>query len=375
MVLADAEMTRRGADGEVSASRAAGQAKPELKPAGTGGTPGMAKLGALGKARAAVKAAGTLVRGGPTGPGGRALGAASKPVAVKPASGGARGGVAKGGQGKVVKGKGATALPDAGKAATAGRGAAKTAAAKTAAAKTAVAKTAVAKPVVVKPAATKAPATKAAATKPGPGSSPAKPRQAHAKVTETGAASPPPASRQAVAKRDGAMKPVLPKAPAPGKDGKAAKRPGRLPGGRREPVTAAQDGRAPSAGASYNGDKKFLEEMKAALVAERIVYVKQVEELEQEADALAQDSEPGDVQFDEESGEGATIAVERDLDLSLTAQGHAAIAEIDEALAALANGTFGLCHSCRRPIAKARLRALPYAELCIDCKSGGLHRR
>ena len=31
-------------------------------------------------------------------------------------------------------------------------------------------------------------------------------------------------------------------------------------------------------------------------------------------------------------------------------------------------GTYGTCASCQRPIAEARLSALPYANRCIDCK-------
>ena len=33
--------------------------------------------------------------------------------------------------------------------------------------------------------------------------------------------------------------------------------------------------------------------------------------------------------------------------------------------------TYGMCESCGKPIPKARLRALPYARLCVSCKSGG----
>ena len=42
--------------------------------------------------------------------------------------------------------------------------------------------------------------------------------------------------------------------------------------------------------------------------------------------------EPGDVQFDEESGEGGTVAVDRERDLTLSAQALATIEEIDMAL-------------------------------------------
>ena len=42
--------------------------------------------------------------------------------------------------------------------------------------------------------------------------------------------------------------------------------------------------------------------------------------------------------------------------------------EIDDALGRLESGTFGLCERCQRPIALARLRAMPAARHCIDCE-------
>jgi DnaK suppressor protein len=85
--------------------------------------------------------------------------------------------------------------------------------------------------------------------------------------------------------------------------------------------------------------------------------------------------EPGDVQFDEESGEGGTVTVDRERDLALSAQALAAVEEIDHALQKIELGTYGLCESCGSPIPKVRLEVIPYARLCISCKSGGLSRR
>ena len=62
---------------------------------------------------------------------------------------------------------------------------------------------------------------------------------------------------------------------------------------------------------------KFLEDQLAELESERANYLRQAESLQAEADSLTEDREPGDVQFDEESGEGDTLAVERERDLAL----------------------------------------------------------
>jgi DnaK suppressor protein len=142
-------------------------------------------------------------------------------------------------------------------------------------------------------------------------------------------------------------------------------------------ASARHDQPAPrKAGDGYAGDQKFLESQRKALLAERSTYVEQAESLRAEADSLVEEMEPGDIQFDEESGEGGTVTVDRERDLALSAQALVAVEEIDHAMAKIELGTYGICEGgCGTLIPKNRLEALPYARLCIACKSGGLSRR
>ncbi|HEX3620724.1 MAG TPA: TraR/DksA C4-type zinc finger protein [Acidimicrobiales bacterium] len=143
------------------------------------------------------------------------------------------------------------------------------------------------------------------------------------------------------------------------------------------PRAATRAGAAakPAAQAVASDGDRFLAEQRAELVAERASYLAQAEALRNDAEQLAQDMEPGDIQFDEESGEGDTLNVERERDLALSAQARAAVDEVDRALAKMDAGTYGVCERCGQAIPKARLKALPYATLCVACKSGGLSRR
>jgi len=120
---------------------------------------------------------------------------------------------------------------------------------------------------------------------------------------------------------------------------------------------------------------KFLEGQLKLLNEERETYTRQATSLRAEADQLAQDRDPGDVQFDEESGQGDSMNVERERDLALSAQALAAVDEIDRAIEKVHAGTYGVCEKCGENIPKERLKALPYAALCVKCKSGGLSRR
>ena len=138
-----------------------------------------------------------------------------------------------------------------------------------------------------------------------------------------------------------------------------------------EPEDIVGDG----AGEPGEPEDLFLEHQQELLVVERRNYTRQAEELRAQAEALALEHEPGDVQFDEEGGEGGTANVDRELDLHLSAQAHAAIEEIDAAMAKIAAGTYGYCESCGVAIPRARLEALPHARLCVSCKSGGLTAR
>ena len=83
----------------------------------------------------------------------------------------------------------------------------------------------------------------------------------------------------------------------------------------------------------------------------------------------------GDVQFDDESGEGDTMVVERERDLALSAQARQMVADIDIALERMANGTYGYSIISGRPIPKERLKAIPWATVLVEEKVGGIGRR
>ena len=57
----------------------------------------------------------------------------------------------------------------------------------------------------------------------------------------------------------------------------------------------------------------------------------------------------------------------QELVMSLDADGRAELRAIDSALERIKAGTYGECTRCGNMIADARLKALPYAALCIEC--------
>ncbi len=70
---------------------------------------------------------------------------------------------------------------------------------------------------------------------------------------------------------------------------------------------------------------------------------------------------------DEHDPEGPTMTQEWSQRTAVLADARAELADIDRALARVADGTYGICARCGKRIAVARLDARPTAELCIDC--------
>jgi RNA polymerase-binding transcription factor DksA len=167
-------------------------------------------------------------------------------------------------------------------------------------------------------------------------------------------------AKKAAAKKAPAKAPAAKKAPAKA----ASKAPAK-----KAPAKKAAQGKVEGIGPSDHFDEAFLVAQHESLLEERATLSEQAEALKAEADSLAFDREPGDVQFDDESGEGDSLAVERDFDLARAAQARHTIDEIDAAIERLRQGTYGVCEYSGEPIPKERLRAIPWARERVEYKT------
>lgn len=77
---------------------------------------------------------------------------------------------------------------------------------------------------------------------------------------------------------------------------------------------------------------------------------------------------PGQMTYGSQAA-AASQVFEQQRDLALRDRASAHLELVDAALQRLDAGTFGTCQRCGRPIADARLEALPWAAHCIDCQS------
>jgi DnaK suppressor protein len=114
--------------------------------------------------------------------------------------------------------------------------------------------------------------------------------------------------------------------------------------------------------------KKELAEVRKLLEEELGVLRKQAEEIEESSFRNPQSELTGEVAFDEEYADAGTATFERERDLSLSNNIKDLTEKIEHALDRIEQGSYGLCERCGRPIEKARIKALPYATLCIKDK-------
>ena len=65
----------------------------------------------------------------------------------------------------------------------------------------------------------------------------------------------------------------------------------------------------------------------------------------------------------------ATTERERELSLLLGDRAREQLNEIDEALRRIEDGSYGYCEECGEKIGIGRLKAMPFTQLCVECKS------
>lgn len=68
-----------------------------------------------------------------------------------------------------------------------------------------------------------------------------------------------------------------------------------------------------------------------------------------------------------------TDTIEQEVTLGIMQNEEDELREIDNALKRIGDGTYGLCEICSKPISRERLKAIPYAHLCINCKKREEH--
>jgi len=109
-------------------------------------------------------------------------------------------------------------------------------------------------------------------------------------------------------------------------------------------------------------------EFRSLLENERDRIRSAIEHLHQEHPGNLEDElgEVGGRGSDNHLGDMATATFDRELDEGLEEGALQTLEQIERALGRIDDGTYGICARCGKPIGEERLRARPWASLCID---------
>ena len=97
-----------------------------------------------------------------------------------------------------------------------------------------------------------------------------------------------------------------------------------------------------------------------------VVVVEQAAELDRSFADIAASVDTANTD-DEHDPEGATLAFERAQVVSLLEEARGQLDALDDAMARMDVGTYGVCERCGGAIGGERLAALPGTRTCVDC--------
>ena len=109
-------------------------------------------------------------------------------------------------------------------------------------------------------------------------------------------------------------------------------------------------------------DRALLDEERSRLLELRESLTEATEDVEREP--------MGDPSAGGHIADAGSEMFERSRDLSIVQDLDAQLADIEHAISRLANGTYGTCEACGRPIDPARLAARPATRFCIEDQQG-----
>lgn len=112
-----------------------------------------------------------------------------------------------------------------------------------------------------------------------------------------------------------------------------------------------------------------LNKFKKLLINKRDSLLTQIQHIQKETLHKTQKDAAGDLSsYTFHMADVATDSFDRDFILSLATAEREILMDMEDALKKIRDKTYGKCESCDKDISKSRLKAIPYAKLCISCQ-------
>jgi len=111
-----------------------------------------------------------------------------------------------------------------------------------------------------------------------------------------------------------------------------------------------------------------LKSFRQLLITERVKFANEIRAIAQDAQRSPRDAS-GDLSgYTVHMADMSADTYERELSMNMVSKEQEILYQIDDALKRMDDGAYGLCQTCNRPISMSRLKAVPYALLCIECQ-------
>jgi RNA polymerase-binding protein DksA len=116
-------------------------------------------------------------------------------------------------------------------------------------------------------------------------------------------------------------------------------------------------------------DKEEIAKLKKLLEVQRTKLAEGISHIERDNLNRSQRDASGDLSgYSFHMADMATDNFDREFSLDLASNEQDLLNRIEEAIRKIDEGDFGICETCNKPISIKRLKAVPYAKLCIKCK-------
>jgi len=115
-------------------------------------------------------------------------------------------------------------------------------------------------------------------------------------------------------------------------------------------------------------NQAWLNNAKSRLLAEKAHLIAAIASSEKNSLSMSESGSTGELSaYDNHPADLGTETFDRSKDLGLKDNACVLLDQVEKALAAVDDGTYGQCDVCQKPIPLARLEAVPWATTCIDC--------
>ena len=116
-------------------------------------------------------------------------------------------------------------------------------------------------------------------------------------------------------------------------------------------------------------NKKELTYFKELILKRKEEILEEIKHISEDTLKKSQKDASGDISgYTYHMADVATDTYDREFSLGLASNEQKSLYELEDALKRMDEGTFGICEECKSIITKVRLKAVPYARLCVKCQ-------